>query len=191
MDPKELAAIEACQSGRLDRFGDLYDAYAEKIYRFVYFKTFHKETAEDLTSDIFIKALERIGQYDASKGVFSAWLYRVARNTVIDHYRTSHPAESIEDGWDFISLTDVEREAHASLQLEKVSEAMKGLKSEQREILTMRLWDGLSHAEIASILDLSESNVKQIFSRTVRSLKKQFGEHMILTLILIALISIK
>lgn len=191
MDPKELAAIEACQSGRLDRFGDLYDAYAEKIYRFVYFKTFHKETAEDLTSDIFIKALERIGQYDASKGVFSAWLYRVARNTVIDHYRTSHPAESIEDGWDFISSTDVEREAHASLQLEKVSEAMKGLKSEQREILTMRLWDGLSHAEIASILDLSESNVKQIFSRTTRSLKKQFGEHMILTLILIALISIK
>lgn len=191
MDPKELAAIEACQSGRPDRFGDLYDAYAEKIYRFIYFKTFHKETAEDLTSDVFMKALERIGQYDPSKGVFSAWLYRVARNTVIDHYRTSHASEDIDDGWDITSSTDIEREAHANLQLDRIRDAMKMLKPDQREILTMRLWDGLNHAEIADILNLSESNVKQIYSRTVRQLRKQFGEHMILTLILLALISIK
>lgn len=182
MDPKELAAIEACQAGMLGRFDDLYRLYAEKIYRFIYFKTFHRETAEDVTSDVFMKALERIGQFDVSRGIFSAWMYRIARNAVIDHYRTSHPAEGIEDGWALPSSTNIERDAEAVIALEKVQDALRLLKPEQREIVTMRVWDGLSHKEIADILGMTESNVKQAFSRTIRKLREDFGDAFLILL---------
>jgi RNA polymerase sigma-70 factor (ECF subfamily) len=183
VDPKELAAIEACQAGMLGRFDDLYQLYAEKIYRFIYFKTFHRETAEDVTSDVFMKALERIRQFDASRGTFFAWMYRIARNTVIDHYRTSHPAEDIENGWALSSSTDIERDAEANVALEKVQDALRLLKPEQREVVIMRLWDGLSHKEIADILGMTESNVKQVFSRTIRKLREDFGDALIAMLI--------
>lgn len=191
VDPKELSAIKACQAGELGRFDDLYEMYAEKIYRFIYFKTFHKETAEDLTSEVFMKAIERMNQYDESKGAFGAWLYRVARNTVIDHYRTSHPSEDIDDGWDFASSSNVEQDAHANLQLEKVQEALKLLKPDQREVVIMRLWNGMSHQEIAQVLDLSESNCKQIFSRTIRQLREQLGDSILISLVLIGALLIK
>lgn len=189
MDPKELSAITACQAGELGYFDDLYQRYAEKIYRFVYFKTFHKETAEDITSDIFMKVIERINQFDSSKGHFSAWIYRIARNTVIDHYRTSHPTEDVEDGTPYMSSTDIERDVETDVALEKVREALKTLKQDQREVVMMRLWDGLSHEEISQILGLTESNVKQIFSRTIRKLREDFGETLIAMLILIRMIS--
>lgn len=189
MDPKELSAIEACQAGELGSFDDLYQRYAERIYRFVYFKTFHKETAEDITSDIFMKAMERINQFDKSKGTFSAWIYRVARNTIIDHYRTAHPTDDIEEGIPFMSSTNIEREVEADVALEKVKEAIRTLKTDQQEIVIMRLWDGLSHEEISQILGMTESNVKQIFSRTIRKLREDFGESLITILILIRMIS--
>jgi RNA polymerase sigma-70 factor (ECF subfamily) len=182
VDPKELAAIEACQAGMLGRFDDLYQLYAEKIYRFVYFKTFHRETAEDVTSDVFMKVLERIRQFDASRGTFSAWIYRIARNTVIDHYRTSHPAEDIEDGWMVSSSMSIERDAEARAVLEKVQDALRLLKPEQREVVIMRVWEGLSHKEIADILGMTESNVKQIFSRTIRKLREDFGDTFLILL---------
>lgn len=185
MDPKEFLAIEACQAGELGRFDDLYQLYAEKIYKFIYFKTFHRETAEDLTSDVFMKAMERINQFDQSKGMFSAWLYRVARNTVIDHYRTTRQTEDIEDGWDLSSSTNIEYEVEMDVAIEKVQEALKSLKPEQREVVIMRLWDGLSHQEIAEILGMTESNTKQIFSRTIRKLREDFGGMLIATLILL------
>lgn len=183
VDSKEVAAIEACQAGALGRFDDLYQLYAEKIYRFVYFKTLHKETAEDLTSEIFMKALERIRQFDASRGTFSAWIYRIARNAVIDSYRTNHPAEDIEAGWTLASSTDIARDAEAGIALEKVQDALQLLKPEQREVVMMRLWDGLSHKEIADILGMTESNVKQVFSRTIRKLREDFGDTLIAMLI--------
>lgn len=189
METKELAAINACRAGELGRFDDLYTVYAEKIYRFIYYKTFHRETAEDLTSDVFMKAMERINQYDDAKGMFSAWLYRIARNTVIDHYRTRKPTEDIEDGWSFSSSTDIERDVEADVALEKVQAALQTLKPEQREVVIMRLWDGLSHQEIAEILGMTESNAKQIFSRTVRKLREDFGQSLIAMLILIQLIN--
>src|SRR5512133_2215005 len=187
MDPQELSAIKACQAGELGRFDDLYQSYAEKIYRFIYFKTFHKETSEDLTSEVFMKAMERINQFDETKGVFSAWIYRIARNAVIDHYRTKHPTENIDDGWGLMSSTNIERDAQVNASLEAVQQALAVLGKDQREVVVMRLWDGLSHREIAAILGMTESNAKQIFSRTIRRLRDEFGDTI---LVAIALFSV-
>ena len=171
----ESSIILACQKGQTDQFDALYQAYIDPIYRFVYYKTMHKETAEDLTSEIFIKALQSISTFDTQKGTFSAWLYRIARNRVIDHYRTKKEDRNIEDIWDLSDRTDIERDAETMRQLEKVEGHLKTLKPQQREVIIMRLWDGLSHKEIADVLGISEANSKMIFSRTLRSLRDQLG----------------
>jgi len=73
--------------------------YVSKIFRFIFYKTSHKETAEDLTSQTFIKALKNVGKFDDTKGTLQSWLFRIARNTVIDYYRTKKNLVDIDDVW--------------------------------------------------------------------------------------------
>ena len=115
---EELKLINKCQAGEPEEFTQLYELYLKKIYGFVYFRTHHKETAEDLVSLIFMKALENINSYNFNKGTFSSWLYRIARNTVIDHYRTMKSASNIDDIWDLAGNDDVERNIINRLRLE-------------------------------------------------------------------------
>lgn len=172
MDQEDLVLIQACQNGQTHQFGTLYDRYIRRVYDFIYYKTMHKETAEDLTSQTFMKALKQIRQYDTGKGVFSAWLYRIARNTVFDHYRAQRPTLDIDDVWDLSSGDDVERDAHVSLQLSEVQEYIAQLKPEQRDIVIMRVWSGLSYQEIADVLGKTEGACKMIFSRTMKELRQ-------------------
>ncbi|PIR75566.1 MAG: hypothetical protein CO030_02135 [Candidatus Magasanikbacteria bacterium CG_4_9_14_0_2_um_filter_42_11] len=81
---------DAATHGDREAFGQLYDLYIKEIYRFVYYKTHQKETAADITADIFVKALHKIDTFDAMKGSFRTWLYTIARSAVIDHYRTKN-----------------------------------------------------------------------------------------------------
>ncbi|MEY4745052.1 MAG: hypothetical protein RL272_997 [Candidatus Parcubacteria bacterium] len=172
MDEEQL--IGACQRGESDAFGRLYDAYVRRIYDFVYYRTHHKETAEDLTSDVFLKAFAKMDGFDAGKGTFAAWLYRIARNRVIDHYRASKRVDDIEDVWDLLrSGNDVARDADARERLRETEAHMAALPAAQRDIVIMRAWDGLSYAEIAEITGKSESACKMSFSRAVAALRKR------------------
>src|SRR3989338_1118620 len=131
---EEANLIIACQKGNTEAFGKLYDLYLKKIYDFLYYRTHHKQTAEDLAGTVFTKALEKIGQYNPSKAKFSTWLYQIARNTLIDHYRTLKFTENIEDIWDLPSSANVERDADTTLALEKVQAQIKLLPVLQRDI---------------------------------------------------------
>jgi RNA polymerase sigma-70 factor (ECF subfamily) len=168
---QEAALVQEFRSGNKEAFGSLYEAYIKPIYNFVYYKTHHKETAEDLTGQVFLKAYKSAGTYDPAKGLFSTWLYQIARRTVIDHYRTSKPALNIDDVWDLGSGEDVARDTETRLQLEKVKTYLKVLPAEQRDIVIMRLWQELSYAEIASVLGKSEASCKMMFSRTMQKLR--------------------
>ncbi len=173
MERDEPTIIQACQKGRPEEFGQLYDKYIKKIYDFVYYKTHHKETAEDLTSQSFMKALEKISSFDCDKGTFQAWLYQIARNTVIDYYRTKKSDLDIEDVWDLSDDEDLERDFDTKQKLEKVEKYLKKLKAQQREIVIMRVWQGMSYQEIAEVLDKSEDSCKMMFSRTIRRLREE------------------
>lgn len=169
----EQQLISDCQQGLTDSFGKLYDTYIERIYAFVYYKTHHRETAEDLTSKAFVKALKNIKKFNADRGTFQAWLYQIARNTVIDHYRAQKNDKNIEDVWDMTNGEDVSDIVHTSLELEKVSKYLQTLQSEQRDILIMRLWQGMSHKEIADALGKSEASCKMAYSRALSELRQQ------------------
>lgn len=173
MEMPEAQIIERCQKGELDKFALLYDGYAKKIYTFIYFKTMHRETAEDLTSETFLKALENIRRFDANKGFFTAWLYRIARNTVIDHYRTRKTAFNVDDCWDITDNRDFAEDFANREALDKVKSCLSALGAKQREIITLRVWGGLTYQEIAEITGASEASLKMSVSRTLSKIRKE------------------
>ena len=173
-----------CQAGDMVAFGVLYDRYIDKIYRFIYYKTFVKEVAEDLTSDVFHKALIKINSFDQSKGVFSAWLYRIARNSVIDHYRSHKSDVPLEDIFDVGIDERTAESLDAMAELKKVTAYLETLSSKQREIITLRVWEELSYKEIAALVGGSEDSVKMAFSRGIRELREKCGPVSVVSLLL-------
>lgn len=173
MDNNDNSIIIRCQKGDMEQFGLLYDKYIRKIYDFIYYKTHHKETAEDLTSKSFMKAVDKLNTFNIDKGTFQAWIYQIARNTVIDYYRIKKIDANIEDVWDLSSDEDLARDIDSREKLKSVKEYLTILKSEQRDIVIMRVWQGMSHQEIATILGKSEASVKMNYSRTIRTLREK------------------
>lgn len=171
----------------LNNFPDLYTQYVRKIFNFIYYKTHHKETAEDLTSQTFLKALRSLDQFDQEKGKFSTWLYQIARNQVIDFYRAKRQDISIEDVWDLAGQEDVLRDFDAAEKLKKVQEYLKKLKPDQREIVLLRVWEGMSYREIAEALGKDEAHCRVIFSRTIQSLKDKMPLAVLLGLLLFSI----
>lgn len=184
MDLEIEQAIVDCQKGNLDKFSLIFEAFYKKVYQFVYFRTLHKETAEDLTSMVFVKALEHISSFDKSKAQFSTWIFQIARNSVIDFYRSKKESVNIEDVWDLQSKENLEQELDIREKLEQVKGYLQTLPARQREIIIMRVWDGLSHKEIAEILSISEANSKMIFSRVLKELTQKMPQVLIYMLIL-------
>lgn len=165
--------VASFKDGQVESFGLLYDKYVRKIYDFIYYKTHHKETAEDLCSKVFMKCLENLEKYQEEKGAFSSWLYRIAANTVTDHWRTQKHHSDISDAWDLASEDDLLKDIANKEKFAEVEKLLKRLKPEQRDIVMLRIWSGLSYKEIAEIIGKSENNCKMIFSRTIGNVRSE------------------
>jgi RNA polymerase sigma-70 factor (ECF subfamily) len=171
-------------NNKSDEFSKLYDQYVKKIYNFIYYKTYHRETAEDLTSDTFMKALKNFDSFDTNKGSFSSWIYKIARNTVIDFYRTKKNNINIEDVWDLSEEEDLDSDFDAKERVKKVRKYLKKLKSDQREIIILRVWEGMSYKEISEIMNKTETSCRVSFSRTIKQLRKDMPLAIFLLLLL-------
>ncbi len=140
MEISESQIIGRIQNGNLEEFGKLYDLYIKKIYDFIYYKTGHKQTAEDLTSQTFFKALKSINTFKISKieketgeknnkilrdTNFSAWLYRIARNTVIDHHRTKKETKNLDELTDIFFEKDIDYDIDIQQKLEQVKKYLE------------------------------------------------------------------
>ena len=162
-----------------EAFVKTYDLYFDQIYRFVYFKVSGKEDAEDLTSVVFLKTWgyvqdKSIKDYKTLK----ALLYKVARNSVIDYYRTkSREAEqvSIDSERVEIDLPDKQQDIHKDIEIsddyKQITEKLFELKEEYREIIVMRYVNELSIGEIAVSLDKSKGNVRVTLYRALKALR--------------------
>ncbi|MBP9695086.1 MAG: sigma-70 family RNA polymerase sigma factor [Candidatus Magasanikbacteria bacterium] len=189
MEDKDLQSINRVLSGDVAAFGSVYDAYIEPIYRFVFFRVQNHHVAEDVTSDIFLKALDRIHTYKSNRGSFRTWLYQLARNTIIDYYRTTKQTVSIEEAYDVPSNSHVSVErVDSTLLAEKVGKYLSGFKDVERDILILRIWQEMPYSEIAGIVGKKEDACKKIYIRAIEKIQKIFPPHLA-TLIFISLLT--
>lgn len=166
----------------------LYDQLGENIFRYIYYKTCHRETAEDLTSQTFLKALEKWPLYNSSRGPAAPWLYAIARNLVTDHFRSRGRwgfSSDVMDGWDLPSRDDVLREVTDRETKEELHRALKKLSAAQREVIILRLWEDLPYREIAPLMGKSENSCKMLMSRALKKLKSDLGSSLLYQLLLV------
>lgn len=173
------------KNGNREAFDELYIRHIKGIFGFVFYRVMDRMTAEDVTSQTFMKALEYMHTYNPNKGVFSTWLYRIARNTLYDHFRTTRPTENIDDVWDLEADENPFLDASSSLDARHVHDALNTLPKDKRDLIIMRLWEGLSYKEIADRIGKSEDSCKMTFSRTIHDMRS----HMTLSAFLLLLLS--
>lgn len=161
-----------------DSFATLYDKYVERIYRFVYFKVGTQEEAEDITSEVFLKAWNYLREKKDIKS-FSGFLYRIARNLIIDFYRARAAQPEILSTDRNENAEGEEAEAdkwYAESQVESempgIVVALKKLKQEYQEVLTLKYVDGLSINEIAEITGKGAISVRVTQHRALKKLKQ-------------------
>lgn len=170
-DDATLAAKAA--TGDAEAFGVLYDRYIDAVYRYVYYRVRDRAEAEDVTSDVFFKALKAMPRY-APRQPFLAWLYRIARNSVIDRLRRQRPRVSFEDA---LRHPDGDRVVDPNAGLERLSDsiALRGaiarLTSLQQDVIVLRYVEGLDTKSIGRIIGRSEGTVRGIEFRALGALR--------------------
>lgn len=154
--------------------GELYDRYEAKIYAYIYRRTGEQALAEDLTGQAFLKMLEAIHNQKAWHSSFSGWLYRIAHNLVIDHYRQrDHQLQvSLEDEPTLPSPDNPEEAAEIKLDAERLRAAIGRLTEEQAEVISLRFLEGYSINEVAEMMSKTEGSIKALQYRAVSTLRQ-------------------
>jgi len=157
-------------------FGELYDHYFGQIYRFVYSRVRDQDSAEDVTSEVFFKALRAIPRYRPSGHPFSAWLYQISINAIADHYRAKRPEAELEEAGGVASRA-VPLEEHVAQRDEaaRIWEAIDSLPPAQRTALTLKLGEDLKLAQIGVIMGRSEGAIKLLIHRGMIGLRQRLA----------------
>ncbi|MBR7832298.1 sigma-70 family RNA polymerase sigma factor [Actinospica durhamensis] len=170
-----LALVERAQSGDGEAFGQLYDAYVDTVYRYVYYRVSNKALAEDLTSETFLRALRRISTFTWQGRDFGAWLVTIARNLVADHFKSSRHRLEVPTG-EMLDSDQTEASPEDSvlayLSNRALLDAVKQLNSQQQECVTLRFLHGLSVAETAQIMGKNDGAIKTLQYRAIRTLAR-------------------
>jgi len=166
--------IKQAKRGDKEAFAELYRHYLPKIYRFVFLKVNNKTEAEDLTHEVFLNTWQNLNSYTPTEFPFSSWLYRIARNEVIDFYRTDKKNVRLDlVDEDFLKMPETEsQDLDLVLSLESVKNLIQFLRPEQQDVLIMRFIEDLSHKEIANALNKSEGAIRLLQHRAINELKK-------------------
>jgi RNA polymerase sigma factor (sigma-70 family) len=168
----EARLVQQAKSGDADAFARLYDAYLPRVYRYVHFRVADDQTAEDLTAQVFLNAWEHLERFKA-EAPFLAWLYTIARNQVIDHYRTRRPSVSLEQVAALPSgRRPVDEEVQAHFDEQAMREALQVLTEDQQQVLILRFIAELSTEEIAQMLHKRPGAVRALQMRGLQALEK-------------------
>ncbi len=163
--------VQRSCAGDSDAFGQLYEHLVDRVYRYIYFRVTDDQTAEDLTSKVFLKAWEHLPRFKKSESPFIAWLYRIAHNTVIDHYRTKKETVHLDEIASLPSSHPMPDEQYDSRSdAQSLRRALQRLTAPQREVVTMKLMDGMRTEEIAARLHKSPGAVRALQMRALQAL---------------------
>lgn len=169
----EVQLIQRAKTYDPDALGTLYERYYQGIYRYVYYRVGDSALAEDLTGDIFVKMLHGIESYSIQGVPFSAWLYRIARNRIIDHLRrrpTKTDVSLEEARVDAIASSD--KDLDQALQRDELLKAVQVLTNEQRQVIILKFIDDLDNATIARVLGKTEGAIKSLQHRALDTLRQ-------------------
>ncbi len=160
-----------------EAFAELYTQFLPGVFRYISYRVTDKHMAEDLTSTVFEKALTKFTSYSHEKAAFSTWIFSIARNTVIDHFRTSKQARTvpIDNALSVPDETDSpEDDAVKTDEICRLRTCLAHLPKKELEIFSLKFGAEMTTRQIARTLGLSESNVGTTIFRSVRKLRDDF-----------------
>jgi len=174
--PSDLELVGRCATDP-EAFGLLYDRYADRIHRYVQARVRDRNLAEDITADVFFKALRGLGGYRPALGEFPAWLYRIAGNAVIDHLRARRPTVNLDEQMDRVDrAAPVDEQVIARVEVARVWRAIDDLTDAQRTAVVLRLERDLPIAEIAGHMNRSEGAVKLLLHRAMSAVRERLAD---------------
>ena len=158
-------------------FGEIYDQFHRGVYKYVYYRIGDQSLAEDLTMEVFTKAMERIDRFDFRGVPFAAWLYRIASNLVIDHFRRLPKQASVPLEDMLVSTVELPAESlYEKFSHQALRRALADLTDDQQQVVILKFVDGLSNMEVAQILGKTEGAVKSLQHRALSTLGRALGD---------------
>lgn len=170
--------IQKAKAGDANAFGELYERYAEQLFRFIYSQTSNRLDAEDLSADVFLKAWRSLARYEERGFSFSAYLFRIARNLLIDSRRNKKPIDPISEDelMDFPDsmISDPSTVLAAKVQHKELVNILSQLREDYRTVLILRFLNDLSPEETSQVMGRSIGAVRVLQHRALTSLRKTF-----------------
>ena len=170
--------VERAQEGDRDALEELYLLHFDRIYSYLHLSVGNRHDAEDLTTQTFLRMLESIKRFRWRAAPFSAWLFRIAHNLAMDHFRATRRWQPEEDVPELAGDAEPSAETAAlqSIGRESMLDLIEGLSREQQQVLTLKFVFNLPNAEVATILGKTEGAVKSLQHRALVSLEKQISK---------------
>jgi RNA polymerase sigma-70 factor (ECF subfamily) len=166
--------VASAAGGNFEAFGKLYHIYVEQIYRYVFYQVRDKMTAEDITEDVFVRALDKIQSCKGRESTFSSWLYRIAHNRVIDSFRSARKDVPIKAEL-ADNLGDPKQQAGSKIEQQELLEAISQLPQYQKQFIVLKFIDGLDNRTIGRIMGKSQVAVRLLQLRATKSLRQKLG----------------
>ena len=169
--------VERGQQGDREALEELYLLHFDRIYSYLHMSVGNRHDAEDLTTQTFMKMLESIKRFRWQSAPFSAWLFRIAHNLAMDHFRASRRWQPEEEVPEPVGESEPSAEAAAfqSIGRQSMLELIEGLSQEQKQVLTLKFVFNLPNGEVATILGKTEGAIKSLQHRALVSLQKQIA----------------
>lgn len=170
----ESQLIARAKAYEEEALGELYHRYADRIFRYVYYRVGDRTTAEDLMGDVFVRALEDLPSYEDTGRPFEAWLYRIAHARVVDYYRRQNVRRTARLN-ERLAAAEGADPGHAAGErddLRRIWGALVHLSDDQQQVVSLRFIGGYSIAEVAALLDKTEGAVKALQHRALASLRR-------------------
>jgi RNA polymerase sigma-70 factor (ECF subfamily) len=168
--------VDEARSGDAWAFGQLFDHFHLPIYRYIVSRVHSPADTEDLTQLVFVKALEALPRYESRGIPFGGWLFRLARNAVVDFTRTRHEHADLDTVIDHrIGGPGPEDVALIRQELDAIAVALAALTDDQREAIELRFFAGLSAREAADVMGRQEGTIRGLQFRAIAALRRQLG----------------
>jgi RNA polymerase sigma-70 factor, ECF subfamily len=163
--------VRLASMGDAAAFGKLYDIHLDTVYRYVYYKVRNGVEAEDITAQVFLKAWEAMPRYQLREAPFVHWLLRLARNAVIDRYRTAKTHEELDEtlrSWD----PDPQGEYLRGEETRELANAIRRLPEEYQTVIALRFMQDMSYQELAGLMGKSPGALRVIQHRALTALRR-------------------